>query len=101
MLLLIIIILLCDRSCSYDDLVIECSGDLGQIEVVELGNDKGLWSTGSNLLGAAWYVDFVVVHNFQQKGQQGQEYPCYHWIGDGDYVTCTANTSKIHLHKYK
>lgn len=80
------------RSRSYDDLVIECDKDVGDIEVVELGNDKGWWSSASNVLGAAWYVDFVVVHNFQTKAVQ--EYPCYHWIGDGDYVTCTANTSK-------
>ena len=73
---------------TFDDLVIECDGDLGEIHVVGIGNEKE-WHTD---LGAPWYVDFIMVHNFQSD--KNEEFPVYHWIGDGDFVTCTAHTSE-------
>ena len=78
-------------SCSrhtFDDLIIESDGDLGQVLVVGVGNEKDLLT----ILGAPWFVDFVMVHDFQSN--LNEEFPVYHWIGDGDYVTCTAHTSE-------
>ena len=48
---------------TFDDLTIEFESDddLGQVLVVGIGNEKK-WFAGS---GAPWYVDYVVVHNFQ------------------------------------
>ena len=73
---------------TFDDLIIESDGDLGRVLVVALGNEKE-WLAD---MGAPWYVDFVMVHNFQSS--LNEEFPVYHWIGDGDYVTCTAHTSE-------
>ena len=73
---------------TFDDLIIECDGDLGEVLVVTLGNE-GEWLEE---LGAPWYVDFVTVHNFQST--LNEEFPVYYWIGDRDYVTCTAHTSE-------
>ena len=73
---------------TFDDLVIESDCDLGEILVVGVGNEKE-WLAD---MGAPWYVDFIMVHNFQRNSSD--EFPVYHWIGDGDYVTCTAHTSE-------
>ena len=73
---------------TFDDLIIESDGDLGRVLVVAIGNEKEWFAD----LGAPWYVDFVMVHNFQSS--LNEEFPVYHWIGDGDCVTCTAHTSK-------
>ena len=73
---------------TYDDLLVESDGDLGNILVVGIGNEKEWFGD----FGAPWYVDFVMVHNFQSNGND--EFPVYHWIGDGDFVTCTAHTSE-------
>ena len=73
---------------TFDNLIVESDDDLGQVLVVGIGNEKK-WFAGSE---APWYVDFVMVHNFQSS--QNEEFPVYHWIGDGDYVTCTAHTSE-------
>ena len=72
---------------TYDDLVVECDGDLGEILVVVVGNDA-MWAC----LGTPWFVDFVTVHNFQSK--QNDEFPCYYWIGSHECVSFTAHTSK-------
>ena len=74
-----------------ENLVIESSGDLGKVLVVILGNDESFLAP----LGAPWFVNEVQVHNFQTKVHQ--VFPCYHWIGDGDSVSFTANTSKLYL----
>ena len=76
------------KSRTYDDLVIESAADLGHVLVVTVGNEKE-WLLE---MAAPWYVDFVVVHNFQSS--LNEEFPVYHWIGDKDYVTCTAHTSE-------
>ena len=73
---------------SFDDFIIESDSDLGDIQVVIIGNE-GSWLGGSS----AWYVDFTVVYNL--KNDSSEEFPCYHWIGsNGDEVSCTAHTSK-------
>ena len=79
------------KRCTYDDLMVESDGDLGDILVVVLGNDKS-WIS---LIGAPWYVDFVTVCNIQTHSQQ--EFPCYHWIGDGSSISFTASTSKLNF----
>ena len=62
--------------------------DLGEVLVVILGNHKNwLFSAGS-----AWFVDFVVVIDKQTKSEA--EFPCYHWINDGDYISFTSKTGK-------
>ena len=80
---------------TYDDLLVESDGDLGDILVVVLGNDKN-WIA---VLGAPWFVDFVYVHDFQSKSHQ--EFPCYHWIGDGSCVTFTAKTGRWIIPMYR
>ena len=76
------------RRKKYDDLVIESDADLGEVLVVVVGNSHQFLSSCNPL----WYVDFVIVHNFQSK--TNEDFPCYHWIGPGDHVSCTAHTSK-------
>ena len=76
------------RRKKYDDLVIESHADLGEVLVVIIGNEHKLLSFSN----PRWYVDFVIVHNFQSKANE--DFPCYHWIGPGDHVSCTAHTSK-------
>ena len=73
---------------TFDDFVIECDGDLGSVLVVAVGNEKE-WLAD---FGAPWFVDFVMVNNFQSR--INEEFPVYHWIGDGDCVTCTSHTSE-------
>ena len=73
---------------TFDDLVIECDDDLGQVLMVTLGNDKD-WLIQ---VDSPWYIEFVTVHNFQST--LNEEFPVYYWIGDRDYVTCTAHTSE-------
>lgn len=73
---------------SYDDLVVECDKDLGELLVVVLGNPQN-WMISA---GSAWYVDFVECMDLKNK--QKQVFPCYHWINDGDSLTITSKTSK-------
>ena len=73
---------------TFDDLIVESDTDLGVILVVGVGTEKD-WLA---ILGAPWYVEFVVVHNFDSS--LNEEFPVYHWIGDKDYVTVTAHTSE-------
>ena len=73
-----------------DSLTIESEGDLGDILVVILGNDKKSIATS----GAPWYVNEVLVNNFQNK--EHKVFPCYHWIGDRDHVSFTAETGEMH-----
>ena len=88
--------ILLDRDIDRDtteNLTIETGGDLGEVLVVVLGNDKS-WRA---LDGAPWYVNEVEVFNFQSKVQE--RFPCYHWIGDGDEVSFTAHTSECTIYK--
>ena len=76
------------KSRTYDDLIIESDSDLGHVLVLAVGDDR------KRLLemDSPWYVDLVTVHDFQSG--LNEEFPVYHWIGDEDYVTCTAHTSE-------
>ena len=71
----------------YDDLILECSESLGQVQVVLLENK----ATNKQ----SWYVDFVEVHDLQTADKQ--VFPCYHWIGPQDTVSCSSSTSKTNL----
>lgn len=71
---------------TWDNLIIESSGDLGEIQVVILGINK------VDFLSASWYVNEVGIYNFQSKNQEA--FPCYFWIGNGESVSFTSKTSK-------
>ena len=80
------------RHGTFYDAVFESNGDLGVVLVVAIGNQKG-WLPGADMIiGTPWYVDYVVVHNFQSG--LNEQFPVYHWIGKNDCVTCTAHTSE-------
>ena len=66
-----------------DEFWVETESSLGDILVVEIGNEKDWFP---NLKDSPWFVDFMKVDS--------KLFPCYHWIGDGDYVSLTANTSE-------
>lgn len=69
----------------WDNIIVESSGDLGEIQVVILGIDKSLFHY-------SWYVNEVGVYNFQSKNQD--DFPCYHWTRSGESVSITAKTGK-------
>eukprot|EP00731_Ephydatia_muelleri_P020946 Em0013g673a len=73
----------------YDDLLVESSADLGEVLVVIIGNPAN-WVVSA---GSAWFVDFVDVHDLQRKTKQ--EFPCYHWIEDGDEISFTEKTMTL------
>ena len=56
---------------------------------MSLGNDKNR----VNIFGEnTWFVEYVAVHDLA-KGSS-REFPCYHWIEDGKFVTMTSTTSE-------
>ena len=76
------------KKSAYDDLVIECDDDLGEIQVVQAGLHYS-----STLLTPDWYIDFFTVCNYQSSVKKN--YPCYHWIGKKvKDVTATSATGK-------
>ena len=74
---------------TFDDYIIECDGDLGEVQLVTLGNN-GYRSVSSE---AGWYVDFSLVVNLQTEVEQ--IFPCYHWIGDGDSFANSAHCGEL------
>ena len=76
---------------TYDDVMIECEEDLGDILVVDVGNNKA----ALGILKTSWYVRYLMVKSFQS--QQNEEFPCYHWIGVDKYASCTAKASEKHI----
>lgn len=79
---------------SNDYMIVETDEDLGGVLVVELGNYKNILPFGADL----WYVEKTGVFLFEDE--KSFEFPCYHWIGDDDFVTTTAQTSKRALLYY-
>ena len=76
------------KKSAYDDLVIECEDNLGEIQVVQAG-----LRYSSTLLTPDWYIDFFTVCNYQSSVKKN--YPCYHWIGKKvKHVTATSATGK-------
>lgn len=91
----------------YDDLMIESGLDLGELLVVIIGNPKDTFTLNpfkamnnmvSAITGSAWFVSFVDIINFQTK--LTLEFPCYHWINDGEEVSFTTGTSKCQFNVY-
>ena len=76
------------RESAYDDLIIECDGDLGDIQVVHAGLR---YKRVLNIITPDWYIDSFTVHNYQSI--QSKHFPCYHWIGQSAQdVTATSAT---------
>ena len=73
---------------TYDDYIIECETDLGEVQLVTVSNDSARFYQSS----ANWFVDFTYVINLKSKLEQN--FPCYHWLGDGEEQTNSASTGK-------
>ena len=72
---------------------IEASGDLGEILVTTVGSDPHQTSVfDKGMKPKPWFVEFVIVHNFQSK--YTSTFPCYHWIAFGGSVSLTSGTGK-------
>ncbi len=69
------------------DLVIETDKCLNDIQIVVYGNDKG-----DDIIGNAWYVKYSNVYKMSDKSEK--RFPCAHWIGVGEMISTTANTSE-------
>ena len=79
---------------TYDEYLIECEGNLGEVQIVSIRN-SGPKITN---LGARWYLDFIRVLNLSTN--LDQTFPFYHWIGRSEIFTNTANTSELHICAY-
>ena len=77
------------KSGTYDDFIIECDKDLGEIQLVTIGNGKHFILN----VGATWYVEYTLVKNF--KDDTETVFPCYHWIALGDYFTNSNRCSEL------
>ena len=72
----------------YDDFIIECEIDLGEIQLVTISND----TIRLPLTTANWFIDYTYVINLKSKFEQN--FPCYHWIGNEENHTNSANIGK-------
>ena len=77
------------KSGTYDDFVIKCDRDLGEIHLVTVGNGEKFLAG----LGTTWYVEYTLVKNF--KDDTETVFPCYHWIALGDYFTNSNRCSEL------
>ena len=77
------------ESGTYDDFIIECDRDLGDIQLVTVGVGKKCPAC----LWARWYVGYTLVKNLRD----GKEtiFPCYHWIGLDQSFTNAASCSEL------
>ena len=71
---------------SYDDVIIkvESNYDLGDIEVVMVGNK----SYGS------WFLECIEL--YQMRDSSKQYFPCRHWVVDGNNLTITSKTCEYY-----
>ena len=84
------------KKSTYDDLIIETDGDLGDIQVVQAGLR---YKRPLDVMTPDWYIDFFTVCNYQNNAEL-KNYPCYHWIGKKiKDVTATSATGKYCIHK--
>ena len=72
----------------YDDFIVECEIDLGEIQLVTISND----AIRLPLTTPNWLIDYTYVINLKTKFEQN--FPCYHWIGNGDTYTNSAHIGK-------
>lgn len=89
------------KQATYEDILIESEGDLGEILVVEpcMCHSGRQFCTClcSNILALSrqWFVNFITVYNHQDN-MKPTNFPCYHWVGHGDHgVTCTSATGEL------
>ena len=73
----------------YEDLVVQTDKKLRDVKVLLYGNDAN-WT---GLFNNEWYVEFSVVYPLSSVGKD-VEFPCYHWIGDGETISTTSATSE-------
>ena len=72
---------------TYIDMIVATDGDLGDVQVVELGISGGIFSDST------WFVnDTTVYHDLSTM--KGVLFPCYHWIGKDTSVSTTSKTSE-------
>ena len=72
----------------YDDFIVECEIDLGEIQLVTISND----TKKLPLITANWFIDYTYVINLKTRFEQN--FPCYHWIGNEDSFTNSAHIGK-------
>ena len=80
---------------TFDDYLIQCHGNLGEIHLVTIGIDD-VRIVGNH---ASWYVDFTYVINMNTECEQN--FPCYHWLGNGDHFTNSSFAGELNLNKLK
>ena len=84
---------------SYDDVIIkvESNYDLGDIEVVMVGNKSyGSWfleCIGNKSYGS-WFLECIEL--YQMRDSSKQYFPCRHWVVDGNNLTITSKTCKYY-----
>lgn len=86
------------KKSTYEDVLVESDGDLGEILIVEPSMCHHGWA---DILvpSPQWYVEFITVYNRQSNESNGytqtKDFPCYHWIGhDCRGVSCTSETGE-------
>ena len=70
-----------------EDMIIETEGSLGEVLVVVLGIDGGIFA-----LDSTWFVQYTVVKDLATNTEV--EFPFYHWIGAKQIVSSTSKTSE-------
>ena len=75
-------------SATYEEVVIETEGDLGEVQVVVIGIDGACLASDSE-----WFVEFAEVTDLTRQSQT-EQFPFYHWIMAGEYVTSVADTGE-------
>ena len=76
------------RTC--DDLLVESDANLGDVQVVILGNEKNWFIPNDN-----WYVNYISICHYDGGSvRQEVKFPCYHWIGDNEAISITSATGK-------
>ena len=73
---------------TYEDVVIETERDLGDVQVVILGIDGVRLAFDSN-----WFVAFAEVTDLSKQSQT-EQFPFYHWIKAGEYVSSVSNAGE-------
>ena len=66
--------------------------DLGDVQVFIYGNKKNVIIKRND----EWDVEFSVVYPLSSGGNR-IEFPCYHWIGDGETISTTSATSEYRI----
>ena len=74
-----------------DDLLVESDANLGDVQVVILGNEEN-WFLPTN---DYWYVNYTTIYHYNGGSvKQDVKFPCYHWIGDNEAISTTSATGK-------